>query len=618
MSGNVTGTPIPLATLVASVVAEIVANSYAGVNLSAANVTPTDTETQVTMAAALAARLPLTGGTLTGPLYVSPTGTSAARGNNAPTLDFLGGKINFQNQITSGDPFNAGVLFAVTSSSAGYAAGTGVLPAMQVYAENTSGSTGAIMGQFVTVYSAATPGNSINLDQGIGVLVNRYGLNSTWQFSGQSADFSGLPTGPGSFNIGIELDIVANGPDRAGSTYNPENSNRIGVWLVPKPTPIAAFAPNASYAVGSCLSAFDVAGVGSIYVCTAPGTTGASAPTWPNSGSITSGTATFAYSQPYQMTQGIGLALASQSGSGFETGIACPYGVFNNAVIDLSNAALNTSVNPNAAAIRIKTGHVIDLAANATQASQNTRVLGYTSGGGGEFFYNIAGTTAFSISDAGNIYHAGLTSLGYGSAGQVTGITTGFQTYGLTVANGANNDGDTDLIYPSSGGLRFYPQTSGTLGSVALTLDGPGDLGVTGMLSCGGVASLAHGNSGNIDGVTTGYNYAGITFGYNFAQTGDTDILFNAGGGLSFIPVSSSGDIVTAVAALSAAGALTAASVEAPSLIVGPSGPTITSGSAVPTATQPKGSLYTRTSGGVGTTLYVSQGAGTWNAVAAV
>lgn len=50
----------------------------------------------------------------------------------------------------------------------------------------------------------------------------------------------------------------------------------------------------------------------------------------------------------------------------------------------------------------------------------------------------------------------------------------------------------------------------------------------------------------------------------------------------------------------------------------GAGGPSWTSGSAVPSATQPKGSLYSRTGGAVGSTLYVSQGAGVWNAVAGV
>jgi hypothetical protein len=54
------------------------------------------------------------------------------------------------------------------------------------------------------------------------------------------------------------------------------------------------------------------------------------------------------------------------------------------------------------------------------------------------------------------------------------------------------------------------------------------------------------------------------------------------------------------------------------SIIMGASGPTITTGAGVPAATTPRGSIYMRTGGGVGTTLYVSQGGGTWNAVALV
>lgn len=45
---------------------------------------------------------------------------------------------------------------------------------------------------------------------------------------------------------------------------------------------------------------------------------------------------------------------------------------------------------------------------------------------------------------------------------------------------------------------------------------------------------------------------------------------------------------------------------------------TITSGTAAPTATEPAGSLYMRTGGAVGARLYVSAGAGAWNAVPGV
>lgn len=50
-----------------------------------------------------------------------------------------------------------------------------------------------------------------------------------------------------------------------------------------------------------------------------------------------------------------------------------------------------------------------------------------------------------------------------------------------------------------------------------------------------------------------------------------------------------------------------------------PGAPAWTSGTGAPGAlVKPKGSMYSRVDGGVGTTLYVSQGAGTWNPVAGV
>ena len=53
-------------------------------------------------------------------------------------------------------------------------------------------------------------------------------------------------------------------------------------------------------------------------------------------------------------------------------------------------------------------------------------------------------------------------------------------------------------------------------------------------------------------------------------------------------------------------------------LTINASGPTIRSGTGAATGTQPKGSIWLRTDGAAGSTMYVSQGAGTWNAVAGV
>lgn len=59
-------------------------------------------------------------------------------------------------------------------------------------------------------------------------------------------------------------------------------------------------------------------------------------------------------------------------------------------------------------------------------------------------------------------------------------------------------------------------------------------------------------------------------------------------------------------------------STQVDSLTVNASGPTLRSGTGAASGTQPKGSIWMRTDGGVGTTMYVSQGGGTWNAIAGV
>ena len=47
-------------------------------------------------------------------------------------------------------------------------------------------------------------------------------------------------------------------------------------------------------------------------------------------------------------------------------------------------------------------------------------------------------------------------------------------------------------------------------------------------------------------------------------------------------------------------------------------GPTISTGLGVPTANSPRASIFLRTDGGVGSTVYVSQGVGVWNAIGGV
>lgn len=86
----------------------------------------------------------------------------------------------------------------------------------------------------------------------------------------------------------------------------------------------------------------------------------------------------------------------------------------------------------------------------------------------------------------------------------------------------------------------------------------------------------------------------------------------------NWLTVSRTGYVPTAIT-LSATTIALLGAVNATSLGTGGSGgPTWTTGSAAPAATAPVGSLYSRTGGAVGATLYVSRGAGTWAPVAGV
>jgi hypothetical protein len=95
-----------------------------------------------------------------------------------------------------------------------------------------------------------------------------------------------------------------------------------------------------------------------------------------------------------------------------------------------------------------------------------------------------------------------------------------------------------------------------------------------------------------------GFGVTAGTLNYNFAGTHQF-----MSGATPLVTMNLSGAFVAAGLALG---------------VGGTTGPTWTTGSAVPSSTQPVGSIYSRVGGTVGATLYVSRGSGTWAAVAGV
>ncbi len=109
--------------------------------------------------------------------------------------------------------------------------------------------------------------------------------------------------------------------------------------------------------------------------------------------------------------------------------------------------------------------------------------------------------------------------------------------------------------------------------------------------------------------LTQHLNLAAGTFGINYSG-GIVNYLVGAGGGYHTFLVNG-----TAVAYIAGGGSVQAVT----SFGFAGGGPTWTTGSGVPSSTQPVGSIYSRvTTWSAGATLYVSKGAGAWTAVASV
>ena len=226
--------------------------------------------------------------------------------------------------------------------------------------------------------------------------VNKTGSDSSWGFSGQTNDESGMP--PQSFSAtGLEYDIQATGQDLASSAYNPQTANRRFLYLAPKVYGFGTRAASTAYALGAVVHETDAAGVDSVYVATTAGTSSSSTPTWPNSGTVTDGTAVWTYEETVaaEVGQGIWLDNGEDTRTSYGTGLGTN-GRYLNAVIDTS---LATMMNTSTAAIRIAAGQQIDLSGNGTAAGQNQHTLEYTAAGGLQ--YTTPSGTAFSVTDAG-------------------------------------------------------------------------------------------------------------------------------------------------------------------------------------------------------------------------
>lgn len=446
---------------------------------------------------------------LLGSLYTASSGTNAACGaigDGDLTECYAGGTLNFLRHTITGDPGAPAIHIGYENSSPSY--GLNGYPfyqgtsALQINAQNDAGATGSVVGEEIELNTLDS--HSFQ-DENVGYSVNvtKHGQGSTWQFSGQTQDDTGLPP-QGFASVGTELDILANGPDAPASLYDPGQSDRWFLYLAPKENPTGSWAAATTVATGSLVTAADAAGVSTVYVATAGGKTGPVAPGWPNSGTVTDGTVTWSYGEPYAMSVGAGIWLDNgESGTtSYSAGLATN-GRFDDAVLDLSRATLTEAGGSNTgAALRIAANEPIDFSGNGSKAGQNQHFLQYsTANGQNALIYQTPAGTAFSIADtnqaatfAGGLTVGGVAVLGTNSAmgagANIGNISSGFNASALTVAwNHSNGGQETDLI-TGQGGVQLFPvSSSGTIGSAVFKLDSSGNETVAGTLSSGAITS---------------------------------------------------------------------------------------------------------------------------------
>jgi hypothetical protein len=204
--------------------------------------------------------------------------------------------------------------------------------------------------------------------------------------------------------------------------------------------------------------------------------------------------------------------------------------------------------------------------------------------------FNVSGTGAVNASaiNAGAGLHCG-SQLASGAGDFSKHLDLYGGQFGLTVTSSVLNvvSADTHLFY--SGATNIARLNSGGL-----------------YLPTGGVAfptATASGPSDFSKQINLYNGQAGISI------TGDTNLNYVGFGNHVFYAGATLVGQVNATAITSVGG----------HQVGGTSGPTWTTGSCVPSSTQPVGSLYSRVSTwAAGATLYVSKGAGAWTAVASV
>jgi mucin-19 len=260
--------------------------------------------------------------------------------------------------------------------------------------------------------------------------------------------------------------------------------------------------------------------------------------------------------------------------------------------------------------------------------SFNTMV-GHDAGGigGGVPLTSVSSMTIVGCDAGRNLGQgaAGSVLIGSGAAENFSGtlsvIIQGGAAYTSGVQNVVVNGGNTLAAGAGNVVLGFNSDVTSGATSDTVIIGGTSNGGGAG--AKGGGASVIIGGGAGSSGLTgANQTIIGRGVGSTVLTNGQGNILIGSGHTGVTTPASGTNFYLNVENVLISSGtntpATSATSVAGTFGVGGTTGPTWSSGAGVPSSTQPAGSLYSNTSGASGSRLYVSAGAGTWNAVAGV
>ncbi|MDR3736091.1 MAG: hypothetical protein P4L10_11210 [Acidobacteriaceae bacterium] len=219
----------------------------------------------------------LLGGTLDYGTSAAGTNPVTNLGDGDSIIGTFAGRFNiWKNLQTATDGFGClNLNMTNNQTTAG-----GVLSPFEVGASSSPGCSGYTW-VVNTVLSSGATGGGNNQDVATASSVRRQAGSAaaTWQYFGQTIDYTGLPPNSGSSGVIAEFDLSTNGPDGPNSNFNFASGSRLGLHLVNYAYNPPVWVASTAIPLYTAYTASPANGY--TYIATKAGTTGTNQPTLP-------------------------------------------------------------------------------------------------------------------------------------------------------------------------------------------------------------------------------------------------------------------------------------------------------------------------------------------------